>query len=124
MRVLIIGAGPTGLGAAYRLQELGHTDWRIYEASDHVGGLASSVESNGFVYDTGGHVLFSHYEYFDRLVEKLLGNDFTEIRRDASIWLGDRYVPYPFQNSLRHLAPEMMLECILGLAELGRTLSS
>jgi protoporphyrinogen oxidase len=121
MRVLIIGAGPTGLGAAYRLQELGHTDWRIYEASDHVGGLASSVESNGFVYDTGGHVLFSHYEYFDRLVEKLLGNDFTEIRRNASIFLGDRFVPYPFQNSLRHLAPEMTLECILGLAEIRRS---
>jgi protoporphyrinogen oxidase len=121
MRVLIIGAGPTGLGAAYRLQELGHTDWRIYEASDHVGGLASSVTSNGFVYDTGGHVLFSHYEYFDRLVEKLLGDSYTEIPRDASIFLGDRYVPYPFQNSIRHLDPEMMLECIMGLAEIRRS---
>ena len=29
-RIVILGAGPTGLGAAYRLQELGHADWDIY----------------------------------------------------------------------------------------------
>ena len=40
MRIVIIGAGPTGLGAAYRLQELGYDNWSIFEASDHVGGLA------------------------------------------------------------------------------------
>jgi len=117
MRVVIIGAGPTGLGAAYRLQELGHTDWQMYEASDHVGGLAASVTSNGFVYDTGGHVMFSHYEYFDRLVERLLGDEYTEIARDSSIRLRGRYVPYPFQNNVRHLDPEALLECVLGLAK-------
>src|SRR5690606_23748375 len=67
-KIVIIGAGPTGLAAGYRLRELGHTNFRIFEASDHVGGLASSeVSANGFTYDIGGHVLFSHYEYFDRL---------------------------------------------------------
>jgi protoporphyrinogen oxidase len=60
MKIVILGAGPTGLGAGYRLNELGHDDWHIYEAADHVGGLAASVTSpNGFVYDTGGHVMFS-----------------------------------------------------------------
>jgi protoporphyrinogen oxidase len=116
MRIVIIGAGPTGLGAAYRLQELGHQDWQMYEASDHVGGLASSVESNGFVYDTGGHVLFSHYEYFDDLVEKLLGGQFTEINREAWIRMSGRWVPYPFQNNLRYLDLETAVECVMGLA--------
>jgi protoporphyrinogen oxidase len=116
MRILIIGAGPTGLGAGYRLQELGHDDWRCYEASDHVGGLASSVTSNGFVYDTGGHVMFSHYEYFDRLVDKMLGDAYNEISRESWIWMQDRWVPYPFQNNLRHLDSESIVECVLGLA--------
>ncbi len=35
--IVILGAGPTGLGAACRLAELGHTNWEIYERSDHVG---------------------------------------------------------------------------------------
>ncbi len=116
MRIVVIGAGPTGLGAAYRLQELGHDDWTVYEATDHVGGLASSVASNGFVYDTGGHVLFSHYEYFDRLMEKLLGDQYAEIRREAWIRMQDRWVPYPFQNNLRYLETDAAVECVMGRA--------
>ncbi|TMC10030.1 MAG: FAD-dependent oxidoreductase, partial [Chloroflexi bacterium] len=61
-RIVIIGAGPTGLGAAYRLQELGYTNWAVYERSSFVGGLASSqTDAAGFTYDIGGHVMFSHY---------------------------------------------------------------
>lgn len=115
MRIVIIGAGPTGLGAAYRLKELGHDDWAIYEATDHVGGLASSVESNGFVYDTGGHVMFSHYEYFDKLVEKMLGDQYSEISRESWIRMQGRWVPYPFQNNLRFLESESAVECVMGL---------
>ena len=60
-RIVIIGAGPTGLAAGYRLRELGHTNFVILESRDKVGGLASSETSpNGFIYDIGGHVLFSH----------------------------------------------------------------
>jgi len=61
-RILIVGAGPTGLGAAYRLHELGYSDFEVLEADAGPGGLASSETSpNGFVYDIGGHVLFSHF---------------------------------------------------------------
>jgi protoporphyrinogen oxidase len=116
MRIVIVGAGPTGLGAAYRLQELGHDDWHIYEAASHVGGLASSVESNGFVYDTGGHVMFSHYKYFDELVDKLLGDQYSEISREAWIRMQDRWVPYPFQNNLRFLDVDAAVDCVMGLA--------
>ena len=117
MRIVILGAGPTGLGAGYRLQERGHDDWRIYEASDHVGGLAASVSTdNGFVYDTGGHVMFSGYPYFHQLVDRLLGDDFTRIERESWIWMQERWVPYPFQNNVKFLDRESVLDCLLGLA--------
>ena len=103
-RIVIIGAGPTGLGAGYRLRELGYRDFLILEARDRVGGLASSETSpNGFTYDIGGHVLFSHYEYFDRLFDKLMGDEYQELRREAWIWMCDRFLPYPFQNNIRYL---------------------
>lgn len=117
-RVVIIGGGPTGLAAGNRLKELGHTDFSILEASDHVGGLASSERSaNGFTYDIGGHVLFSHYPYFDRLFEKLMGGDYQELRRESWVWMFDRFLPYPFQNNIRHLPRKVALECILGMIE-------
>src|SRR5258708_38936520 len=65
-KIVIVGAGPAGLGAAYRLAELGHDDWEVFERDDHVGGLASSyTDEHGFIWDHGGHVMFSHYSYFD-----------------------------------------------------------
>lgn len=117
-RVVVIGAGPTGLAAGYRLQELGHDDWVILEASDRVGGLATSfTDDQGFTYDIGGHVMFSHYAYYDDLVDKLMGGDFTELEREAWVWMEDRFIPYPFQNNLRDLTPQTVYECVVGLVE-------
>jgi protoporphyrinogen oxidase len=115
-RIVIIGAGPTGLGAGYRLQELGYDDWVILEANDYVGGLATSfTDDAGFTYDIGGHVMFSHYDYYDRLVEKLMGEDFTELQREAWVWMEDRFIPYPFQNNIRDLEPQTVFDCLSGL---------
>jgi protoporphyrinogen oxidase len=117
-RIVIIGAGPTGLGAGYRLRELGYDNFLMLEASDHVGGLASSETSaNGFIYDIGGHVLFSHYEYFDRLFDKLLGDEYQLLLRESWVWMCDRFLPYPFQNNIKYLPKEVVLECLLGLIE-------
>src|ERR1041385_3399921 len=117
-KIVIIGAGPTGLGAAYRLQELGYENWELYEKSDHVGGHSTShVDKFGFVWDEGGHVIFSHYPYFDRLVEEMLGHDYLEHERQSWVRLLDTWVPYPFQNNLRYLPQDALLECLLGLTE-------
>ncbi len=120
-RVVVIGAGPAGLGAAHRLRELGVDDVVVLEASADVGGLARSVRDDaGFTYDIGGHVLFSHYEYYDRVVDAALAGDFTEIDREAWVWTEGRFVPYPYQSSLRHLPPDTTLECVMGLVEAQR----
>jgi UDP-galactopyranose mutase len=117
-RILIIGAGPTGLAAGYRLRELGYTNFLMLEASSKVGGLAASERSAaGFTYDIGGHVLFSHYPYFDKLFDTLMGDDYQTLRREAWIWMQDRFIPYPFQSHIRHLPPELALECVMGLIE-------
>lgn len=117
-KIVIIGAGPTGLGAGYRLRELGYENFVILEARNKVGGLASSEKSaNGFTYDIGGHVLFSHYEYFDRLFDKVIGDEYQELLRESWVWMCDRFLPYPFQNNIKYLPKEVVLECLMGLIE-------
>jgi protoporphyrinogen oxidase len=117
-KIVIIGAGPTGLGAGYRLRELGYQNFVILEARNKVGGLASSEKSpNGFTYDIGGHVLFSHYEYFDRLFDRVIGDEYQELLRESWVWMCDRFLPYPFQNNIKYLPREVVLECLMGLIE-------
>lgn len=116
--ILIIGAGPTGLGAAYRLKKLGYTNFRVLEASATPGGLASSfVDDKGFTWDVGGHVQFSHYDYFDDAMDEALGKEgWLNHERESWVWMADRFVPYPFQNNLRYLPTELMVKAIRGLA--------
>jgi protoporphyrinogen oxidase len=117
-KVVIIGAGPCGLGCARELERLGHSNWRILERHGHAGGLASSqIDPAGFTWDHGGHVVFSHYGEFDRLLEEVMGEDVYHHERSSYIRFDDRWVPYPFQNNLRYLPPEVAYECLLGLIE-------
>ena len=116
--IVIIGAGPTGLGAAYRLKELGHTNFQIYERSPYIGGLASSfTDSAGFTWDIGGHVMFSHYKYYDDLFDTLMGNDYHMNMRECWVRMFNTWVPYPFQNNIRYLPKEVCYECLAGLVE-------
>jgi protoporphyrinogen oxidase len=115
-RVVIVGAGPTGLGAAWRLQELGFENWQIFEQEAYAGGLAASfIDNAGFTWDIGGHVQFSHYSYFDRLMDVLLGDQWLSHERESWIWMLNRFIPYPFQNNIRHLPEREMKDCLTGL---------
>jgi protoporphyrinogen oxidase len=118
-RVVILGAGPTGLGAGWRLRELGFERFHIYDQAAKVGGLAASfTDSRGFTWDIGGHVQFSHYRYFDQLMATALGDQWLHHQRESWVWIEDRFVPYPFQNNIRHLKPETMWKCLRGLIHL------
>lgn len=121
VRVVIIGAGPTGLGAAWRLTELGHADWMLFEAKDQVGGLAGSVtDSQGFTWDFGCHVLHSHYTYVDALLDHVLGELCLEHAREAWVWMRERWIPYPVQFNLWRLPPDEATTCLNGLVEARR----
>lgn len=119
-RIVIIGAGPTGLGAAWRLNELGHANWLLLEQGTEAGGLSASVvDDKGFTWDLGGHVQFSHYDYFDRLMDDLLGPDgWLSHERESWVWMRDRFIPYPFQMNIRRLPREDMVDCVTGLVRL------
>lgn len=114
--ILILGAGPTGLGAAYRLQQLEFANWHLLEAADHPGGLASSfTDDHGFTWDVGGHVQFSHYEQYDRMVSEVLEREQIWHERRALVWINGDLVPYPLQLNLHRLRPDDRDRALAGL---------
>src|SRR5438874_13617346 len=93
-RIIIIGAGPTGLGSGDRLKELGHENFAIYERRGQIGGLASSfADSAGFTWDIGGYVMFSHYRYYAKCFDELMGRDFQLNNLECWFRMFDRWVP-------------------------------
>jgi protoporphyrinogen oxidase len=120
---LIIGAGPTGLGAARQLELNGCSSWTLLEAAREAGGLASSfVDDQGFTWDIGGHVQFSHYAYFDAAMDEFLGVDgWLHHQRESWIWMRDRFIPYPLQNNIHRLPAHDLNRCLEGLREINRS---
>lgn len=79
VKILIIGAGPTGLGAAKRIDDLQRQglapdySYLMVDIMEEAGGLASTdTTQEGFLFDVGGHVIFSHYSYFDQALKQAL----------------------------------------------------
>ncbi|KAM3324524.1 hypothetical protein P3S67_005676 [Capsicum chacoense] len=56
-RIAIVGAGPSGISAAYALCNLGYNNVTIIEKHRSVGGMCESVDVEGKIYDLGGQVL-------------------------------------------------------------------
>ncbi|MFL5241784.1 MAG: FAD-dependent oxidoreductase [Gemmataceae bacterium] len=111
--VLVIGAGPTGLSAAYHLGKQA----LLLEQNSTVGGWCRSVESNGFTFDFAGHIMFSNDPYVHELYEMLLGDNVHWQDREAWIYSKNVYTRYPFQGALYGLPPSVIKECIVGAIE-------
>ncbi len=110
---LIIGAGPTGLGAAVRLHELGSRNFLVVETSDRVGGLCASYKDEaGFTWDVGGHVLFSQSHEFLHRISKIMDGELLEHERRALVRVEDLWIDYPFQDHIGQLRPQQAEECL------------
>lgn len=108
---IIIGAGLSGLSAAYHLGR----DYRIFERAGEVGGLCRSVMEKGYTFDLAPHIFFTGSQYVNGLVNELLNGDLVRQRRRAYIYLHGTYVEYPFEVNLHGLPKEIIDECIEGV---------
>ena len=118
--ILILGSGPTGLGSSFQLLRCNSNNWTLLEAEANPGGLSSSfIDAKGFTWDIGGHVQFSHYDYFDQVMQKVLGEDgWYHHLRDSSVWMRERFIPYPLQNNFHDLPTEDLNFCLQGLNDI------
>lgn len=110
---VIIGAGPTGLSAAYHLG----AGSLLLERNDHIGGWCRSIEDRGFTFDYAGHIMFSKDPYVHELYAMLLGDNVHWQDREAWVFSKGVYTRYPFQGALYGLPADVITECIVGAIE-------
>jgi len=116
--VIIIGAGPAGLTAAYELTKLGLLPV-VVEADTQVGGLARTVNYRGYRFDIGGHRFFSKVPLINDLWREMLGEDFLARPRLSRIYYGGHFFDYPLKalNALAGLGPVEALLVSLSYAK-------
>jgi len=112
--LVVIGAGPAGLTAAYLLSKQGYRT-TVLEADDIVGGISQTAQYKGYRFDIGGHRFFTKVQPVQDLWEELLGPEFISVPRLSRIHYNGKYFNYPLKaaNALRGLGPIKAVRILL-----------
>jgi protoporphyrinogen oxidase len=106
--IAILGAGPAGLGAAYRLSRRGDFEVTVVERGSRVGGNAGSFDFGGLPVDYGSHRL--HPSCAPEImadIRSMLGENLLDRPRHGRIRLRGRWVHFPLKPAdlALHLPP-------------------
>jgi protoporphyrinogen oxidase len=111
--IVIVGAGLTGLAAAYYLEQQGFFDYIIVEQHDQAGGLLRSEYEQGFTFDYTGHWIHCNNQLFSDFLRDVIGfEQLTSFQRQAGIFSHNIITAYPFQINLYGLPIDVATECI------------
>jgi protoporphyrinogen oxidase len=96
--VVIMGAGPAGLTAAWELVRAGR-EIVVWEADpNYVGGISRTVQAEGYRIDVGGHWFFSKSSEVNEVWRQIMPDDFVEVARRSRIYYKGQYFEYPFKG--------------------------
>lgn len=117
-KVVIVGAGPAGLGAAYEFimkKKLADFEISIFEADSQVGGIAKTLSYKGYRFDLGGHRFYTKYPEIDKFYQSFLGKNMLTRKRLSRIYFDKKLFIYPLSasNALKNLGLTRSIEITL-----------
>ena len=119
LEVVIIGAGPAGLTAAYELTKKGHSSV-VLEGDSVVGGISRTAQANGWRFDIGGHRFFTKVPEVEALWHEILPQeDFLLRPRMSRIYYDGKFFDYPLRamNALKGLGVLEATRCVVSYAK-------
>ena len=114
-RLVVIGAGPAGLTAAFEAQRSGFDVIVLEKDPVYVGGISRTVRHQGNRFDIGGHRFFSKSDEIMRWWKERLPDDFIQVRRMSRIYYHGKFFDYPLKpwNALCNLGLLTSTACVL-----------
>lgn len=111
--VVILGGGPAGLAAAWRLAKKGHSV-RVLEMSSRVGGMAGGVELNGNIYEFGPHMFHTTDQEILSDIKSIMGSDLITFKRTVKIKFMGEHFDFPL--SIADILLKLPFKTIVGSA--------
>ncbi|HKS69273.1 MAG TPA: NAD(P)/FAD-dependent oxidoreductase, partial [Ktedonobacterales bacterium] len=117
-QVVVMGAGPAGLTAAYELMRHAVPVTVLEKDARFVGGISRTVEQQGYRFDIGGHRFFSKSQEIEDLWTEVLGDEMLTRGRMSHIYYKGKYFDYPLKaaNALLNLGPIETVRCLSSYA--------
>ncbi|MCK4544841.1 NAD(P)-binding protein, partial [candidate division WOR-3 bacterium] len=114
-KIVILGAGLTGLSTAYFLQK-SNIPYTIIEKEGETGGLCKTIDIQNYKFDFTGHLLHLRNRGIKNFIFKDLDlkDEFQTLRRNSKIYYKDKLIDYPFQANIDQLLEKDREECIDG----------
>jgi protoporphyrinogen oxidase len=116
--LLIVGAGPAGLTAAFNAATAGWQVTVLEKDPEYVGGISRTVCHDGYRFDIGGHRFFSKSAEVTQWWKDRLPDDFIQVRRLSRIYYRGKFFDYPLKpwNALSNLGLFTSIGCVLSYA--------
>src|SRR6202022_3975577 len=117
--VVVMGAGPAGLSAAYELTRHGTPVTVVEKDPRQVGGIARTLEFMGCRFDVGPHRFFSKSPEIEALWTEVLGKEIRPVSRLTRIMYRGKFFDYPIRasNAFLNLGPIETARCLVSYAQ-------